>query len=295
MTAQPSGSGQQLFYAGIAAVVIVILLALWMLFKPGAEPEQDTASSTPLPARAEIIEEQPLPPPVTEQESEPEPELTPDPEMAPEAELAVEEAAVEPLPALEKSDPVLKQEVLKFDWQPGLAGLINTEQMVRNLVVTVDNLAQRQLVANHPVVAPLDQPFIATPEEGDDQRYQIDPASYQRYEPYVRLLENAEPEQMLQVLERYQPLFEQAFGELGYPELSFNQRLQQALQQFLAIEPNTADTTLVRKSVAYTYADPAVEGRSDLEKQVIRLGPDNHQRIRAVAQQYLALLEERTD
>ncbi|WP_214000263.1 DUF3014 domain-containing protein [Arsukibacterium sp.] len=290
MTAQPSGSGQQLFYAGIAAVVIVILLALWMLFKPGAEPEQEMVPPTPLPARAEIIDEQPLPPPVTETE----PEVAADAEVEVESEQTMAQPTEEPLPALENSDPVLKQEVLKIDWQPGLAALINTEQMVRNLVVTVDNLAQRQLVANHPVVVPLDQPFIATPEN-NGQSYQIDPASYQRYEPYVRLLENSEPEQMLQVLERYRPLFEQAFGELGYPELSFEQRLQQALQQFLAIEPNTADTTLVRKSVAYTYADPAVEERSDLEKQIIRLGPDNHQRLRAVAQKYLALLEEQTD
>lgn len=292
MTAQPSGSGQQLYYAGIAAVVIVILLALWMLFKPDSEKAQDTLSSTPLPARAEIITEQPLPPEVTEPESKPvsEPELTADANMASEPEFTPETPIQEPLPALEKSDPVLKQEVLKFDWQPGLAGLINTEQMVRNLVVTVDNLAQRQLVANHPVVVPLDQPFVATPGQ-NDQTYQIDPAGYQRYEPYVRLLENAAPEQILQLLERYQPLFDQAFGELGYPELNFRQRLKQALQQFLAIEPNTADTTLVRKSVAYTYADPAVEERSDLEKQVIRLGPDNHQRLRVVAQQYLALLE----
>ena len=292
MTAQPSGSGQQLFYVGIAAVVIVILLALWMLFKPASEPEPETITATPLPARAEIINEQPLPPPVTETETETETEaeLAAEAEVAAEPELTIAEPAPEPLPALEQSDPVLKQEILKFDWQPGLAGLINTEQMVRNLVVTIDNLAQRQLVANRPVVAPLDQPFAAIPQ-GSDQTYQIDPASYQRYEPYVRLLETTEPEQMLRLMERYQPLFEQAFGELGYPDLSFKQRLQQALQQFLAIEPNTADTTLVRKSVAYTYADPAVEGLSDLEKQVIRLGPDNHQRLRVVAQKYLALLE----
>lgn len=286
MTAQPSGSGQQLFYVGIAAVVIVILLALWMLFKPANEPEPAIISSTPVPAPAEVIEEQPLVAPEIEPETVPAAEA----EVAAEPELTIAEPAPEPLPALEQSDPVLKQEILKFDWQPGLAGLINTEQMVRNLVVTIDNLAQRQLVANRPVVAPLDQPFAAIPQ-GSDQTYQIDPASYQRYEPYVRLLETTEPEQMFRLMERYQPLFEQAFGELGYPDLSFKQRLQQALQQFLAIEPNTADTTLVRKSVAYTYADPAVEGRSDLEKQIIRLGPDNHQRLRVIAEKYLALLE----
>ncbi|MDX1538187.1 DUF3014 domain-containing protein [Arsukibacterium sp.] len=286
MTAQPSGSGQQLYYAGIAAVVIVILLALWMLFKADSEPEQGAITEDPMPARVEIIEEQPVPPALEEPETE---QIT-EPDMGAEPDETMLEPAPEPLPALENSDPVIKQDILQLDWQPGLAGLINTEQMVRNLVVTVDNLAQRQLVAKHPVVARLDQPFMAVPaEEGDT--YRIDPASYQRYEPYVRLVESVEPVQVMQLLERYQPLFEQAFGELGYPELSFKKRLQQALQQFLAIELNNPDTTLVRKSVAYTYADPDVEGRSDLEKQIIRLGPDNHQRLRVVARKYLELLQ----
>ncbi|MBV2128132.1 DUF3014 domain-containing protein [Arsukibacterium indicum] len=291
MTAQPSGSGQQLYYAGIAAVVIVILLALWLLVKPASEPDPDSVGENPVPARVEIIDEQPVPPALQEPAAEMAAETDSVTEPAEtEPEVTLPEPAPEPLPALENSDPVLKQEVLKLNWQPGLAGLINTEQMIRNLVVTVDNLAQRQLVAKHPVVKPLDQPFVAIPAE-DNQTYQLDPSGYQRYEPYIRLLENAEPAQIVGLLKQYQPLFEQAFGELGYPELSFNQRLQQALQQFLAIEPVNADTTLVRKSVAYTYADPQVEALSDLEKQVIRLGPANHQRLRVVAQKYLALLQ----
>ncbi|MDX1677687.1 DUF3014 domain-containing protein [Arsukibacterium sp.] len=286
MTAQPSGGGQQLYYAGLAAVIIVILLALWLLLKPDSEPQQDVMTETPLPARAEIIEEQPVPPALDELATDPATE----PASISEPVAEVVEPVAEPLPPLEKSDPVLKQEILKLDWQPGLAGLINTEHMVRNVVVTVDNLAQRRLVAKHPVVARLDQPFMTIPGE-KSQTYQIDPASYQRFEPYIRLVESVEPAEVLQVLERYQPLFEQAFSELGYPELTFKQRLQQALQQFIAIEPGNVDTTLVRKSVAYTFADPKVEALSDLEKQIIRLGPDNYQRLRDVAKRYLVLLQ----
>lgn len=286
MTAQPSGSGQQLYYGGIAAVVIVILLALWMLFKPASETEPEVITPAPIPAEVVVEPIMPMPvdEPLTEQITETETESEPEP--------VISAPLPEPLPTLEASDPVLKQDVLKLNWQPGLAGLINTKQMIRNLVVTVDNLAQKQLVAKHPVMVPLDQPFV-TIADPQSQTYQIDPASYQRYEPYIRLLESADPEQMLPIFKRYQPLFEQVFGELGYPELSFQQRMQQALTTFLAIAPMSVDTTLVRKSVAYTYADPAVESLSDLEKQVIRLGSDNHQRLRAVAKNYLALLESR--
>ncbi|KKO47381.1 hypothetical protein WG68_01765 [Arsukibacterium ikkense] len=285
MTAQPSGSGQQLYYAGIAAVILVILLALWLLLKPAGVPE----SSAPVPVAEPVPRLVVAPEPI----AVPEPDSEQEPVVSAEPELIVPEPAAEPepepLPELEQSDPLLKRELLQLDWPPGLAGLINTEQMVRNLVVTIDNLAQQQLVTNHPVVAPLDRPFQALAEP-DGERYQLDPAGYQRYEPYLRLLETAEPEKMLKVLQRYQPLFEQAFAELGYPDLSFQQRLQQALQQFLAIEPIMVDTTLLRPSVAYTYADPAVESRSALQKQIIRMGPANHQRLRVVALRYQALL-----
>ena len=286
MTAQPSGSGQELYYAGIAAVVIVILLALWMLFKPTQQPEPDII--VPVTVPGEVVND----PVLSVPDEEPVVDQVADTETEHEAEsvVAVPVTEPEPLPPLEASDPVVKQDVLKFNWQPGLAGLINTQNMIRNLVVTIDNMAQKQLVAKHPVLVPLDQPLV-TIADPENQTYQIDPASYQRYEPYIRLLESVDPQQMLPVFKRYQPLFEQVFGELGYPELSFKQRLQQALSAFLAIEPLSVDTTLVRKSVAYTYADPAVESLSDLEKQVIRLGPDNHQRLRAVAKKYLAVLE----
>tara|TARA_R110002126_G_scaffold33382_39_gene104607 strand:+ start:1940 stop:2815 length:876 start_codon:yes stop_codon:yes gene_type:complete len=289
MTEQSSGSGQQLYYAGIAAVVIVILLALWMLLKPAAGPDPEISTVPSAPEVADVVPDVPEQQTSLPEPAEPVPEVTF--ESEPEIAAAGPEPDASPLPTLEQSDPELKKRLLQLDWQPGLAGLLNTEQMVRNMVVTIDNLAQRQLVANHPVVAPLDQPFAATPA-ADGQTYQIDPAGYQRYEPYLQLLESVEPQQMLAIFERYQPLFAQAFAELGYPDMTFRQRLEQALKQFLAIEPVTADTTLLRPSVAYTYADPAVESRSALEKQVIRMGTDNHQRLRAVARRYLALLQQ---
>lgn len=288
MTAKPSGSGQQLYYAGIAAVIIVILLALWLLFKPATESGTEISVLPPVITEPELV--QPLPELIIE------PTVGSDPLFAAETEVGAEVTppepvvAPQPLPKLEQSDPLLTAKLLEQNWQPGLAGLINTKQMVRNLVVTIDNLAQQQLVAKHPVVAPLDEPFKALIQQ-DGKTYQIDSAGYQRYQPYLQLLESVEPEQLVQLLQQYQPWFEQAFAELGYPEMSFKQRLAQAINQFLAIESPTVDTTLLRRSVAYTYADPTVEGRSALEKQIIRLGPANHQRLRAIALKYQAALQ----
>jgi hypothetical protein len=38
---------------------------------------------------------------------------------------------------------------------------------------------------------------------------------------------------------------------------------------------------LTRPSVHYHFADPALENRSDLEKLLIRMGPDNTEKIQA--------------
>jgi len=45
---------------------------------------------------------------------------------------------------------------------------------------------------------------------------------------------------------------------------------------------------LIRPNVMYAYADPNLESRSEFDKQLLRLGPNNLQRLQAYAAAFKA-------
>ncbi len=279
MTEQKTDNSQTFFYLGIAAVIAVVLVALWLLLakEDSTEPKVDL-----------------LPPPVTVPVTLPEPAPLPEPEPEPErvsepAPVAVAEPEPEPepaLPALDNADPEVKQRLLALNWRPGLASLFVTEDMLRNFVVQTDNIAQGQLATGHPLLQPLAQKFTLAPS----QPLQLDGDSFKRYEPYMQLLQSVPPQHMVALFNRYEPLLQQAFAELGYPDELFKSRLLQAIDVLLATPEQTYPLQLEQPSVMYVFADAQIEQLPAAQKQMLRLGPDNLRKLKALLSQYRAVL-----
>ncbi|WNO61989.1 DUF3014 domain-containing protein [Rheinheimera sp. MMS21-TC3] len=282
MTTETSATGQQKYYFAIAAVVVVLLLALWFLFKP----------------KPDVVEiKQPI---TTAVESSPsvdlaEPEIMaePEPDVESITEVSIEPVEViavveQPLPTLDTSDTEIKQQIFNLDWQPGLASLIVTEQMVRNFVVQVDNIALGQLVKGHPILQPLDQRFIGAKKPP----YQLDSANFARYKPYLDLLESVSAAEVLASLQRFEPLAEEAFAELGYPDASFKQRVISAIDVLLQTPEVDYPIALERPSVMYTFADPRLEALPAPQKMLLRMGPENQKRLKAILRQYRTEMQQ---
>ncbi|MEO3866973.1 DUF3014 domain-containing protein [Rheinheimera fenheensis] len=285
MTEQKSNNQQQLYYAGIAAIVVVVLLALWLLFSkedkpepltllppelsepaPATEPAATSVTEVPEPTQAPAEPE-----PTAELKSEPEPVIAPEP----------------PLPALDNSDAEVKQRLLALNWRAGLAGLFVTEDMLRNFVVQTDNIAQGQLAVGHPLLQPLEQKFAIS----DPDNMQLSDKHFARYEPYIQLLESVPASQLLPLFNRYEPLLQHAYAELGYPDQLFKNTLLAAIDMLLATPDVSYPLQLERPAVVYVFADPAIEQLPPAQKQMIRLGPDNQQRVKAVLREYQQALQ----
>ncbi|HEX5792568.1 MAG TPA: DUF3014 domain-containing protein, partial [Rheinheimera sp.] len=119
---------------------------------------------------------------------------------------------------------------------------------------------------------------------------QLDETSFKRYEPYIQLLESVEPAQLVQLFNRYEPLLQQAYAELGYPDQLFRNKVIAAIDELLATPEVTYPLELERPAVVYTFADPAIEQLPAAQKQMIRLGPDNQKKIKALLQRYRSAL-----
>jgi hypothetical protein len=285
MTEQKNNNQQQLYYAGIAVVVVVVLLALWLLFSKEDTPEPLTLLPPELSEPAPATE--PAAIPVTEEPESAQTPAEPEPTVALEPEPEPVIAPEPPLPALDNSDAEVKQRLLALNWRAGLAGLFVTEEMLRNFVVQTDNIAQGQLAVGHPLLQPLEQKFTIS----DSDNMQLSEQHFARYEPYISLLESVPASQLMPLFNRYEPLLQQAYAELGYPDQLFKNTLLAAIDMLLATPDLSYPLQLERPAVVYTFADPAIEQLPPAQKQMIRLGPDNLKRVKAVLRQYKQALQ----
>jgi hypothetical protein len=74
-------------------------------------------------------------------------------------------------------------------------------------------------------------------------------------------------------------LLQQAYRELGYPAGNFHQTLYRAIIEILRT-PVVEDAIAVEKNITtYIYKDPKLEDLDDVQKHLIRMGPENLQLI----------------
>ncbi len=196
----------------------------------------------------------------------------------------------EPLPALNESDEAAQEALTGLLGPESVQALFHLEDIIRRLVVTIDNLPRRQVPLKYMPVKPAARRFLTT---GEEESLFINPKNQSRYTPYVRLAEAVETKQLVAAYVYFYPLFQQAYLDLGYPSGYFNDRLVEAIDDLLATPDVQVPIKLVRPKVMYEFADPELEARSAGQKILIRMGPENAGRIKAKLQEIRRELVDR--
>jgi len=181
------------------------------------------------------------------------------------------------LPALNESDPFVRErlpETLPETW-------VERDDLLRRAAVVLENatrgeIPKRQLAFMAPKGP---YPVRKVEVEGQDQpRYFVDPAGYARYDGYLDMLESLPAEAFANLLVDTDPLLTEALAELG-SRVPVQGSLVEVIDELLAVPVLTDEVELVQPKVLYEYADPELENLSDLQKQVLRMGPDNVERL----------------
>jgi hypothetical protein len=205
---------------------------------------------------------------------------------------AAPEAAAS-LPSLERSDSMLRDSLAGLIGRRAFEDFVLPDRLVRRIVATVDNLPRRTAPRRMIPLNPVPGGFVtAGAREGEAS---MDPANFDRYAPYVRVLEAVDVRALVKLYVATYPLFQRAYEELGYPGDYFNDRLLDAIDDLLAAPELAAPAALIRPGVLYEFADPDLEMRSAGQKILIRIGAPNAQKVKAkVLEIRRALLAEAT-
>lgn len=197
---------------------------------------------------------------------------------------------VEPLPDLNESDERVLGRLAEMELGARLLRLITPEEVIRRFVVFTDNVARGSLPQMEYPVRRIEQDMVV--EEVDDNLYVMQEASHDRFDTVVDTMVNVDVDQAMTVYETFRPLFIEAYAELGYGERDFDAVVVEAIDQVLATEVPEGPYQLIQPSVMYEFADSSLEDLSPVEKQLIRIGPENTARLKQRLRDYRAELAD---
>ena len=184
----------------------------------------------------------------------------------------------EPLPGIDDSDAAVR-DALTGVFGSAAGEMLVPDSLVRRIVATIDALPRQKLAARMRPVNPA--PGKLAVEESEGGGFVLKPENYERYKPFVQLVESADATQIVDMYLRFYPRFQEAYQQLGYPTGYFNDRFIAVIDDLLATPEIEEPIALQRPNVFYEYTDPELEARSVGQKALLRMGPENAAVIKA--------------
>lgn len=199
------------------------------------------------------------------------------------------------LPALAESDKRVGELLAELLGRDKVMTYLLTDGFVRRVVATVDNLGRAHAPSRMWPVQPTPQRFVVDGEADGSSNAPttVSASNAARYTPLLTFAEAVPMEPAVALYARLYPLFQQAYEELGYPKRYFNDRLVAVLDHLLQapepqgplrvkLTPVNTDVANLRPWVRYELVDPALESLSSGQKILIRMGPANEARAKAL-------------
>jgi hypothetical protein len=190
--------------------------------------------------------------------------------------------AQSPLPQLGESDSFMLEALASLMGKESLMKIFRVEQVIHNIVVTIDNLPNQSLPENSMPVTPVPGNLVASVADGD---MSISPKNAARYTPYVHLAGVVSTEKLVALYLRLYPLFQTSYEELGYSNKYFNDRVIEVIDNLLAAPDIKEPVKLVQPKIVYVYADPDLEGRSIGQRTLMRIGSENEAKVKTKLQE----------
>lgn len=190
----------------------------------------------------------------------------------------VPEAQTAQLPALDSSDQTLRDALVNYFGRQSVQQLFGLDNIVRHMVVTVDNLPRETVATRLLPTKPVRGAFLVSKTGGETT---LSAANASRYLPYVELAKRTDAAQLVSMYAGFYPLFQTAYVELGYPKGYFNDRLVAVIDHLLAAPTVDGPVRLTQPHVVYKFADPQLESASAGHKIMMRMGSQNALAIKA--------------
>jgi len=182
------------------------------------------------------------------------------------------------LPPLDRMDGFLRPLLSALSSRPELARWLATDDLIGQLAAAVEQAAAGASPARDFKVIKPASPFVAG---GRGVRRTIDPASYRRYDGLVQTVTSIDASSVAKIYKTIRPRLNEAYRSLGNQTSDVDKGLAQVLDILV-------DTPVVKDPIAivisdngggWAYADDDLETLRPAQKQLLRMGPANVDRL----------------
>lgn len=200
------------------------------------------------------------------------------PAAPPEERLPAEPGDDIELPPLDQSDALIRSLISGLSSHPRVAAYLTTDHLVRNMTVTVVNIAEGRTPANH---------LRAVRPEGEFQvrsegrELIVDQRTFERYNSHAEAIRDLDARDVARFYATIRPRIDEAYQELGAPHGDFDRTLERAIVELLRTPIPDGDVRVRADSVAYSYDDRSFEELSHAQRQFVRMGPRNMRIVKA--------------
>ena len=282
MTESSSGTPQQpnttassrvlLIGAGLIVAIIGVAVFINRPSPADVQPEPAPPVVSPPPAAIELA------PASNEQLDAPEVIAPSDPPIKP---------IENPLPMLEESDDPVRDALGDIPM-----GTIGQQYLIpSNIIERSASLIYLTSKGDVPYkLLPVARPAKPFSISDDGTQVVADASGFARYDSLAQWLESLDLSTILSSLQPFLPLFREAWSYYGEPPEDFDFAVVIALD-LIASTPSVdmTEARLIKKEAVWIYEDPLIEGLAPIQKQVLRMGPENAAVVKAKADEAQAL------
>ncbi len=215
--------------------------------------------------------------------------------VIPEAEIPAPPVVAEPLetlkpvpepivlPGLDNSDGFIREATKGISLHPHFTRWLTTDDLLRRSASYLDGLSRGVVLSK---IFPLSGPQDAFATHKDSRTIWLNAGNYERYDDTIDALLSLDTSAIADMFHMARPLLEASCAEMGYSPRQMEGIILQGIDRVLSTPIIVEPIELTHESVFYEFADPDLEGLLPLQKQVLRTGPENTQKLQ---QQALAL------
>ena len=181
------------------------------------------------------------------------------------------------LPELDDSDIFLRERVSLISKNRDLTLWLSSNDVIRRIVSYIDGLSRGVILDK---IFPLSPPKNKLIIHMDDGKIWLNAGNYERYDQTIKVILSLDTKLLAKMFHFSRPLLETAFSELGYTPRQMDGIILRALDQILETPVIYEPIPLTRDSVTYKFEQPEIESLKPIQKQLIRSGPTNTEKIK---------------
>ncbi len=190
------------------------------------------------------------------------------------------------LPSMQESDLVVQSELISLFGKDHFEKVFIPEDLIGHFVMTIVNATEKKIQTQ---LLPFKAPEGKFLVSGSGAEMQIDSRNYDRYSPYVALLQLVDAKKLVALYSWLYSLFQEAYRDLGTDGF-FNDKVIAALDNIAETPEIKEPILLTRPLFYYKFADPELESLSVAQKFIQRMGPGNAALVKTMAREFRRLL-----